>query len=388
MLSEILMEGIQRGLRGENVTTTLTSNPNQFLPTKIGTVLPVGKQIYTLIGGEEGTGKTSFADALYVLNPFLHARRHGLEQQYTIYRSFERPLPFKLAKWLAYIIYYETKGQLEYSTATILSWASKSKALHEGDMDVIKKYIPILDELEECIDIIPGVAEPKDVALYAQGVAFQLGKYVQANNGKLFVNNEFVGELNRTETKNGITKRYFEGQLGRVYEGGRVYFPTTNKLVTHVVDHVSLFGEDKKIIDEHAKFIQGTARDIWGWQGIDLNQFNRLNASDSSQRGYYTLQNFKNTGTLTANADVVVVIVDPAHQRLANWNGYDITDTVESGENCFRGVQILKNSYGIRPSLGMAFYGAAGVFGELPSGQDMTERDYHILRMKQKPIFV
>jgi hypothetical protein len=36
--------------------------------------------------------------------------------------------------------------------------------------------------------------------------------------------------------------------------------------------------------------------------------------------------------------------------------------------------------------MGMAFYGAAGVFGELP--QKMEERDYYLLRMKQKPIFV
>jgi len=387
MLSEILMEGVERGLRGENVTTTLTTNPDQFYPTKIGTVLPAGRQIYTLIGGEEGTGKTSFADAMYVLNPFLHSRKHGLDQQYVIYRSFERPRLFKLAKWLAYIIYYETKGQIEYSTATMLSWASKKKPLLDHDINLFKQYLHVLDELGSNMDLIPGIAAPEDVAAHAQGVAHQLGKDVYALNGKLFVNGVLTAELTESETRNGVTRKYYDGRLGRVYEGERVYFPSNKKLVTHVVDHVSLFGEDKKTIDEHARFIQGTARDIWGWQGVDLNQLNRLNASDKEQRGYYTLQNFKNTGTLTANADVVAVVVDPAHQRIPQWNGYDIAETVDNGENCFRGIQVLKNSYGIRPSLGMAFYGSAGVFGELPRSDEMNDKAYQFLRFKQKPIF-
>jgi hypothetical protein len=81
------------------------------------------------------------------------------------------------------------------------------------------------------------------------------------------------------------------------------------------------------------------------------------------------------------------VVVDPAHQRIPQWNGYDIAETVDNGENCFRGIQVLKNSYGIRPSLGMAFYGSAGVFGELPRSDEMNDRDYQFLRFKQKPIF-
>ena len=397
MLSEIVREGIQRGLRGENVTSTLTSNPNQFLPTKIGTALPTGQKIYTLVGGESGSGKTAFVDAFYVLNPFLHARKHGTRVPFVIYRSFERPKLFKLVKWLSYFIYYETKGQLEYSVDTILSWVSKKKDLHEGDIAVFERYLPMLDELEQYLQLMPGVVTPESVAENITRVARQLGKDAQGINGKLIVNGVVSGELNRVEIKDGIERRYFEGRLGRVYEDERVYFPNDPlHLVTHVTDHVSLYGQSKEVIDRHSEFIMPVARDIFGCQCVDLNQLNRLTAGQTDQKGFYTLSHFKNTGTLTENADAVVVVVDPANLRMENWGGYSIGETIENGEACFRGLQVIKNSYGFKPSMGMAFYGAAGVWGELPrppkderfiNSDEMSDRDYQMLRLKQKPIF-
>jgi hypothetical protein len=387
MLSEILDEGVQRGLRGENITVTLTSNPNAIKPTKLGITVPAGKGIYTAIVGEESSGKTAFADQFYVLNQFLHARKHGGNIPYTIYRSFERPKLFKLAKWLAYIIFYESGGRLEYSTEQILSWANNPKPLHDGDLRVVRDHYPILDDLSKHIELLPGLATPEEVQEHALKIAYQKGKVVEAKRGKLIVNGKVEGDLSLSETTDGITRLYFEGKRGRVYEGETRYFPDDHThVVTHLVDHISRYAEDKGVIDSHTQWASGTARDIFGWQVVDLNQLNRLNITN--ERGYYALQNVKNSGTLTADADVVLAVADPASLRLPMWAKYDIQETVFNGENLFRGVQILKNTYGIRPMMGMAFTGAVGHYGELPAADEMQDRDYHILRMKQKPIFV
>lgn len=387
MFSEILREEIERGLRGENVSVALTSNPYSGDVTKIGKILPAGRGIYMAVVGEESSGKTAFADEFTVLNPILHAMKHGTTPPYVLYRSFERPRAYKLAKWLSYIIFYQSKGQLEYSTELILSWANRKRDLHEGDLNVLNEHLHLLDEIEKCIELIPGLASPEEVQLHAASVAHQLGKVVEGKDGKVVVNGEVVAMFSDDlyEDRDGIKRRYYDGRLGRLYENDKVYFPSSDRLVVHVVDHISRYAEDKGVIDTHTKWASGTARDLYKWWVVDLNQLNRTNITN--ERGVYALQNVKNSGTLTADADVVVTVVDPAHLRVPQWAGYDIGETVRDGEHLFRGVQILKNSYGLRPMLGFYFTGAVGHYSELPKAEDMTDNEYRTFSLKNRRVF-
>jgi replicative DNA helicase len=75
----------------------------------------VQKQVYYLVGGNTGTGKTAFADAAFVLNPYIHMRHLLLNpvegitpMSYRVfYYSFEISARKKIAKWVCYLIFIE-----------------------------------------------------------------------------------------------------------------------------------------------------------------------------------------------------------------------------------------------------------------------------------------
>src|SRR5210317_1431920 len=94
--SEEVKREIDRGINGEVNQIPLTHK-------KLGEHLSINQKMYTLIGGNSGTGKTSFTDDTYVLSAYKwfkenkHKTNIDLE---IIYRSMERPRPYKLGKWL------------------------------------------------------------------------------------------------------------------------------------------------------------------------------------------------------------------------------------------------------------------------------------------------
>ena len=84
------------------------------------------------------------------------------------------------------------------------------------------------------------------------------------------------------------------------------------------------------------------------------------------------------------DADVVFALFDPIRYKVEDPSGHDLERfRDEYGAKYFRSGRLIKNSYGeddIR--IGFAFYGAIGLFKELPKARDMIEADYEAIHNK------
>jgi len=342
MFKELLADDIERGINGENKGiptgfSILDSNING-----------IQKSLYTIIGGNSGTGKTSFVDLAYVLNPYKwlveNEGKTNIKIKW-IYNSMERNTKYKLAKWVCLKIFQDHKIIID--VPTMLGWQGKKFNINQDLKDIIFKTGEYFDTMfsSGVIDIIDGPQNPT-------GIRNHLIKFAK-DNGDIVQVNEFT----------------------------RRYIPKNNNLHIIVVnDHVGkLSGEsrggvsldDKQLLDKHSEYM-GDCRDRYGMTIIDISQFNRsigsidrMKIKDVSPEP----DDFKGSGDMYENADVALGLFNPYKFKINDFLGYDIHKFVaKNGENRFRSVSIIKNSYGADDIIiGLNFLGENGNFRELPT---------------------
>jgi hypothetical protein len=337
MFKELLAEDIERGIRGENngIPTgfkTLDSNING-----------IQKSLYTIVGGNSGTGKTSFVDLAYVLNPYdwwiKNKDKTNIKIKW-IYNSMERNTKYKLAKWACLKIFQDYKITMD--VPTMLGWGGKKYEIEPELKKIIFKVGEYFDEMfaSGVIDIYDGSENPT-------GIYNKLCNYAIKN-----------------------------GSIAQVNEFSKRYIPNDDNLVTIVInDHVGkLAGErnfsDKELLDKHSEFM-GSVRDRYGFHVVDISQFNRAIGSIDRMKTKAVSpepDDFKGSGDMYENADVALGLFNPYKFKINDFLGYDIPKFVsKSGENRFRSVSIIKNSYGADDILiGLNFLGENGNFRELP----------------------
>ena len=113
-----LSKAVQDGLDGRN-----NGIPMGF--DRLNRYIGIRKSMYTLVGGLTGSGKTSFIDDAYVLNPFdwyVNGDTNGIKLK-IIYRSMERSRTYKLAKWVSRKIFLDSGFLIPVSR--LLGWTEK-----------------------------------------------------------------------------------------------------------------------------------------------------------------------------------------------------------------------------------------------------------------------
>ena len=100
------------------------------------------KATYYLIGGFTGSGKTTFLDDAFVLNPYEFVlspkNTKGLKLK-IFYFSMERRKNYKIAKWISRKIFTDT-GRI-ISVNKILGWVSKENKLTEDKLEFLICFI-------------------------------------------------------------------------------------------------------------------------------------------------------------------------------------------------------------------------------------------------------
>jgi hypothetical protein len=299
------------------------------------------------------SGKTSFIDDAFVLNPFDWYYENAILNKNTeiklhiIYRSMERSRTYKLAKWLARKIFIDTG--IEISVSKLLGWTKEK--LNETEITLIKKYEPYMNAMEEVIEIIDGAENPV-------GIAKELKVYAE-KNGKIFEKNKY----------------------------DREYVPNDENLITLVIiDHIGLLKTTKahptkkQTIDKMSDELR-YARDLYGFSSVVVSQFNRSIANPIRiKQGDVEpqLEDFKESANTQDDADVVGALFDPIRYKVEDPSGYDLDKLRdEFGGKYFRSFRLIKNSYGeddIR--IGLAFMGSIGMFKEMPKRRDIIDKDY------------
>jgi DnaB-like helicase C terminal domain len=307
------------------------------------------KKLFFLIGGLTGSGKTSFVDDAFVLNPIdwvLSDKNTKNQKINIIYRSMERSKSYKLAKWVCRKIFLDT-GKL-LPLGNLMGWTGK---LDDDDYELFLSYQPYIDNLSKMVTIIDGAENPIGIA-------------------------------------NGIKKYALEhGKIVKIDEFESKYIPDDPSLITIIIiDHIGLLKSTKDLptkkqrIDKMSDELR-YARDFYGFTPVVVSQFNREIANIMRIKNGDVepqLEDFKDSSSTQDDADVVLALFDPMRYKVEDPSRYDLSKLRDQfGAKYFRSLRLIKNSYGeddVR--VGLGFLGQIGMFKELPKLKDMTPQIY------------
>ncbi len=339
---ESLASAVQDGMDGKNNGIPMGFN-------RLNRYIGIRKSMYFLVGGLTGSGKTSFIDDCFVLNPFdwyISGKNQTNIKLKIIYRSMERSRTYKIAKWVARKIFIDT-GKI-IPVDKLLGWTSK---MTDEEHQLFLSYKWYIDKMEEVITIIDGAENPVGIAKELKAYALENGKMVQVN------------------------------------EHHKKYVPDEENVVTIVVlDHIGLLKTTKDLptkkqaIDKMSDELR-YARDMYGFTPVVVSQFNRsisnpmrIKAGDVEPQ----LEDFSDSSSTQNDADVILALFDPMRYKVNDTSGYELDKLVDGyGAKYFRSLRLIKNSYGeddIR--IGLGFMGQIGMFKELLRKKDMTDEIY------------
>jgi hypothetical protein len=341
MSFELLKHEVELGLSGRN-----NGIPMGF--DRLNRYIGIRKSMYFLVGGLTGSGKTSFIDDAFVLNPFdwyISQKDPGIKLR-IVYRSMERSRTYKLAKWVSRKIFID-QGMI-IPVSKLLGWNEK---MTKDEHDLFLMYEDYMNQMNDVITIIDGPENAVGIAKELKAHALQHGKIEQ------------VDEFN---------KRYFPDN--------------ENEITLVIIDHIGLLKTTKdqttkkQAIDKMSDELR-YARDFYGYTPVVVSQFNRdisnpirIKNGDVEPQ----LEDFAESSQTQNDADVVLALFDPMRYKVADPSGYDLNKLKdEFGAKYFRNLRLIKNSYGeddVR--IGLGFMGQIGMFKELKKRKDMTDADY------------
>ena len=341
MSFELLKAEVQAGLEDRNNGIPMGFN-------RLNKYIGIRKSMYFLVGGLTGSGKTSFIDDAFVLNPvdwYLMQKDPKLKLR-IIYRSMERSRTYKLAKWIARKIFIDHGTTI--TVPKLLGWTEKMTA---DEHDLFLMYEDYINSISEIVTIIDGPENPVGIAK----------------------------ELKAHAVKNG--------RIEQIDEYNKRYIPDDPNTVTIVViDHIGLLKTTKdqptkkEAIDKMSDELR-YARDFYGYTPVVVSQFNRsisnivrIKNGDVEPQ----LEDFAESSSTQNDADVVLALFDPMRYKVADMSGYDLNSLKDAyGAKYYRSLRLIKNSYGeddVR--IGLGFMGQIGMFKELPKQKEMTQDIY------------
>jgi len=341
MSFEQLRQEVQLGLDGRN-----GGIPMGF--DRLNRYIGIRKSMYFLVGGLTGSGKTSFIDDAFVLNPFdwyISQKDPGIKLR-IIYRSMERSRTYKLAKWVGRKIFLD--HGIIIAVPKLLGWTEK---MSHDEHDLFLMYEDYMNRMDDVITIIDGPENPVGIAKELKAHAVKYGRIEQ------------IDEYNKR------------------------YFPNDESEITIVViDHIGLLkttkdhSTKKQAIDKMSDELR-FARDFYGYTPVVVSQFNRdisnpirIKNGDVEPQ----LEDFAESSSTQNDSDIVLALFDPMRYKVADPSGYNLEKLKDDyGAKYFRNLRLIKNSYGeddVR--IGLGFMGQIGMFKELPRRKDMTDADY------------
>lgn len=343
MSFELLKAEVDKGLSGKN-----GGIPMGF--DRLNRYVGIRKGMYYLVGGLTGSGKTSFIDDAFVLNPVDWAMsKEGLASGIKVkvwYRSMERSRTYKMAKWVSRKIFLD-QGII-IPVGKLLGW---TETMTKDEHDLFLYYEDYINHLSDIVTIIDGPENPV-------GIAKDLKKYA----------------LER-------------GKIEQLDEYNKIYVPEDpNEITMVVIDHIGLLKltatqpTKKQAIDKMSDELR-FARDFYGYSPVVVSQFNRdISNPTRIKNGDVEpqLEDFADSSATQNDADVVMALFDPMRYKVADPSGYDLDKLKDGyGAKYFRSLRLIKNSYGADDvRIGMAFLGEIGMFREMPRKKDITESDY------------
>ena len=271
---------VDKGIQGEAIWIPV---PYKRLRNTLG----LTKKTYTIVGGDPGTGKSSFVDTSYILGSYAWMINNSDSpvKPHIILRSMERSKEYRIAKWVCKRMFEQYGILLDVNT--IFGRHTEDNRITKEIREKIESCREYFDKMNEYVTIIDGSSNPtgvfKDFLDYA------------LKNGTLYINDPDKGlkvavyhpKDKKTTWKTIPDSRFPEDEVfPERYE--KVYIPDDKEeLVIPIVDHIGEYSNEKGNSDKQNLDVAGSytlrLRDVYGWSPIDVVQFNR-NLSDQRRR--------------------------------------------------------------------------------------------------------
>lgn len=359
-----LKNEVQKGREGKALSIP-------FAFTNLKDDLDISQQTYYLVGGRGGTGKTAFADLIFILYPYNWwlANKDKTDIKFrAIYRSMERSQRYKLAKWAAFRLW------IKYSIIVDVKELLGRRTSKITD-ELWDKFVESLDYMNEMLDyveVIDGSMNPTGIYKHVKEYAETVGTFVETP----YITKEGIQRSKKTYKPN-------DSNLFTI-----VLIDHAGKSTGEIVNGKYLSQESKELIDRLSHFCGSEFRDNYGFSPVLISQFNR-GLEDTTRRVKTEMSplpsDFKNTGNTYDDADVVLALYNPLKTQDNNNLGYNIPSFVIDGKNRFRSIYLLKNTYGADDlSSGSYFLGENGYMKPLPISTNITSGD---MKLIQKQIY-
>lgn len=359
---DTLSQEVEHGLMGKNEGIS-------FGFPKLDRYTTLRKSTLYLFGGFTGSGKTTCADEIFVLNPYDMLYQKGLADKFKItYWSMERKTSFKLARWFSRKCFLNEGVRIPMDR--LLGWVKREARLTKDEHDLFLLYKDYFDQLETCVNIIDGRQNPTGIRKYIRDL--MEGPVISTDN---------KGKEVRDKTRG----------LGVVHEVSKYhrYFEHNDPDILHldIYDHVgklrreAKMASEKDMIDTFSDDVSNYYRDFFGRSSVIVSQFNRsisnplrLKQEDVTPM----LEDFKSTSDMAEDADLVMSIFDPWRYKVNDPSGYELSKLRdEEGAKYYRNLQILKNSFGKEDvKMGLAYEPSMGIFREMPRLSFIKDSDY------------
>lgn len=327
---ESLFALIDRGREGLNIGVSTG------LPKLDEIISGIQRQTFYLIAGGTGSGKTTLCLYSYVYQPLK--KYLGTDDFRVIYYSLEMTGEMILAKLLSMYIYDTFKIQMSYSDIL-----SRKEILNDEYYEYIKKSKEWLEQVKKHLIIY-------DKTLTTKTLYNHLKEYANANG------------------------RFVENEEGT----SKIYIPNIeNQLVLVVIDHVFLMtqlaGQNKKDSADEAAKILITFRNKCGYSPVVLQQLNRQGSTMDRRKENMQvpeLQDLKGTGDVSEAAEIVIMLFNPAKEKMSSWEKYKINLLQDK----FRGVCVTKNRFGeLDKVVPCNFFGNVNIFREMPKPEEIDD---------------
>lgn len=327
---DTLFEAIDRGREGKSQGDEIG------LPKLEQVIDGVCKGVYYLIGGESGTGKSSFMLYSFVYRPLMsHLNDDNL--RISLF-SLEMNCDKVLAKLLSTYIFETYNKRL--SVKQLLS-AQKGYILSDENYQIVQDCKPWLNNIASKIVVYD--------------------KNVSANS----IYSHLLKELEERGTFKETDKR-------------KIYIPNNPDLLHIVVtDHLArVFPSQgstiKQEMDLTSKYLY-SLKNRCNITPVVLQQLNRsIQSIDRRKESMITpiTSDFKDSNSSIEDSEIVLALFSPNKAKMSSHNGYDIKRLGDK----YRSIYVLKSRYGEGDVEDCVYYdGAANIWKELPKSSEIND---------------
>lgn len=334
------LANIERGMNGENEGLPID------MPALENFVPNLQRKHYYLVGGNTGSGKTTFVMDKLFLTPLEHimylnktkTNDKNLEIE-AIFNSYEIDVENIIAKAISRRIYLDTKmvNPSSPKSLNVNYILSRGKnRISQEDYELVRGYDDYWDFFEDNVTWVDVSQDPNQIKAAIHEMALRNGKLMATPDGKQ-----------------------------------HIYYPNNpNKYLLCLIDHLALADQLKgDTLTETMKEISKSivkGRNLYGLTGIVIQQLN-MDLFDPARvkigRLAPTLSDFGDAKTISRDVEVVIALHNPVMFSQPSYSGYDINIL----KNNFRSIEVLKNRYGESDKkVGVYFNGAVGLIKELP----------------------